>query len=409
MKAVKILLLIVAVWCGCNSAFAQTWTQMSFTNMTWTCFASSADGNTLAAEADTPNGIIFISTDGGVTWITNTLPSFYIAGVGQYGMSFVSVASSADGTKMAGASVDGFLCTSTNSGTSWTTNNAPSQWWYTITSSADGNKLAVGSRGSGNGGLIYVSTNSGASWLPTSSPTSYWRSIASSTDGTKLIAAGDVYGVYLSTNSGNTWMPANLLTNKVWFVASSADGTRLVADYYTDSNYVPGHIFTSTDSGNTWVSNTLVSSFFQSVALSADGSKIVAANQDPFVLVSTNFGVSWETNSLPGGGSYFESVALSADGGKAITGSNFSSGESGSGSSYISQSVYAPQLNISPVSNNLALSWIIPSTNFVLQQSSDLISWADVTNPPVLNLTNLQNQVTLSPTNSVGFFRLSTP
>jgi hypothetical protein len=37
------------------------------------------------------------------------------------------------------------------------------------------------------------------------------------------------------------------------------------------------------------------------------------------------------------------------------------------------------------------------------------VSWAAVTNAPALNLTNLQNQVTLPPSNRSGFFRLSTP
>jgi hypothetical protein len=45
----------------------------------------------------------------------------------------------------------------------------------------------------------------------------------------------------------------------------------------------------------------------------------------------------------------------------------------------------------------------------VLQQSADLFSWADVTDAPALNLTNLQNQVTLTPSNSTGFYRLKTP
>jgi hypothetical protein len=66
-------------------------------------------------------------------------------------------------------------------------------------------------------------------------------------------------------------------------------------------------------------------------------------------------------------------------------------------------------LTLVPSGSNLNVSWIIPSTNFVLQQSSDLASWTDVTNPPVLNLTNLQNEVVLSPTGSSGFYRLKTP
>ena len=75
------------------------------------------------------------------------------------------------------------------------------------------------------------------------------------------------------------------------------------------------------------------------------------------------------------------------------------------------QTTPAPVMNITNSDGNLTLSWIIPSTNFVLQQCTDLSAgdWMAVTNQPVLNLTNLQNQVTLPlPTNNV-FFRLSTP
>jgi hypothetical protein len=47
--------------------------------------------------------------------------------------------------------------------------------------------------------------------------------------------------------------------------------------------------------------------------------------------------------------------------------------------------------------------------NFVLQQSADLSSWSVVTNQPVLNLTNLQNEVILPPPDSNVFYRLKTP
>jgi hypothetical protein len=92
-----------------------------------------------------------------------------------------------------------------------------------------------------------------------------------------------------------------------------------------------------------------------------------------------------------------------------ITGAQFLSGYSGSGLSYTAQSVSAPELNLAPLHTNVALSWIIPSTNFVLQQSSDLTAWVDVTNKPALNITNLQNEVTISPSNSSSFYRLKTP
>jgi len=70
-----------------------------------------------------------------------------------------------------------------------------------------------------------------------------------------------------------------------------------------------------------------------------------------------------------------------------------------------------PRLNLAPSNNSLVLSWLIPSTNFMLQQNSDLSTsnWTLIANPPVLNLTNLQNQVFLTPPASNNFYRLATP
>ena len=42
-------------------------------------------------------------------------------------------------------------------------------------------------------------------------------------------------------------------------------------------------------------------------------------------------------------------------------------------------------------------------------QSCDLQNWADMTNQPVLNLTNLQNEVVLQPPGINVFYRLKTP
>jgi hypothetical protein len=80
-----------------------------------------------------------------------------------------------------------------------------------------------------------------------------------------------------------------------------------------------------------------------------------------------------------------------------------------SGAIYTLQTTLTPQMNIAPTNGNFNLSWIVPSTNFVLQQSPDLSSWSDLTNQPILNLTNLQNEVTLPFSGGVGFYRLKTP
>ena len=104
------------------------------------------------------------------------------------------------------------------------------------------------------------------------------------------------------------------------------------------------------------------------------------------------------------------SVALSADGRKrflALGADDFGQPNS----IYTQFSSPAPQLNLAPAGLELALSWTFPSTNFVLQQSSDLMStvWDWVTNKPVLNLNNLQNEVLLPLPNANRFYRLATP
>jgi hypothetical protein len=94
-------------------------------------------------------------------------------------------------------------------------------------------------------------------------------------------------------------------------------------------------------------------------------------------------------------------VALSADGNKLIA-------TVAGGLVYISSAIPTPQMSITPTSNSITLSWIIPSINFVLQQNSDLTTtnWINVANPPVLNLTNLQNQTTVPFPASSNFYRL---
>jgi hypothetical protein len=137
-----------------------------------------------------------------------------------------------------------------------------------------------------------------------------------------------------------------------------------------------------------------VSGFSQntlSVAASADFKFLIYDGNHIFT--STNFGVNWIQNSVDLG-----AVGASADGCELLVGAN--------NGIWIYQATPSPQLNLMPSTTNLALSWLVPSTNFVVQQSPDLISWSSVTDAPALNLTNLNNELSLSPTNSSGFFRL---
>jgi hypothetical protein len=409
MKNFRILLVVSTALLTANFAFAQTWTQTSAPSDDWVTVASSADGSKLIAGS---LGLIYgISTNSGSTWITNNQPQ-----MGSIYGSWSCIASSADGTTYVGT-IANVIWVSTDSGIAWLSNNVPSASFFGGTAlSADGSKIVAGAGAYGySQSGIYISTNSGVTWAQTTAPTNNWTSVASSADGTKLVATAMTSQggfIYASTDSGFTWTLTGAPTNNNWAaVASSADGSKLVAASW--AAFVPdltfGCVYTSTNFGMTWTSNNVPNAQWQSVASSADGTKLVVAAVGPSGLIysSTDSGTTWISNAVPDEGWF--SVASSADGDKLVVVSLWVQ-SSNPGHVYISQTTPSPQLNIKPASNNnLVLSWIVPSTNFVMQQSSDLGSWTDMTNTPVRNLTNLHNEVTLPLAASNNFYRLKTP
>jgi hypothetical protein len=95
-------------------------------------------------------------------------------------------------------------------------------------------------------------------------------------------------------------------------------------------------------------------------------------------------------------------VASSADGKRLVAVAH-------GGGIYTWQATATPSLNIRAVNGEILLSWTIPSTHCVLQEASDLSTpnWTNVVSGPVLNPTNLENQVTVvPPPNGKGFYRL---
>ena len=296
MKSAKTIVLFVATLTMAGSAIAQTWTPTGAPVNNWVSVASSADGTRLAAGAGPV--AVFTSTNSGVTWTSHSVADAYF---------FHSIVSSADGMKLmtlgANNSSPGMaVYTSTNAGVNWVSNNIPNRYLIAIASSADGNKLvaAVGVWPGvipylATNGPIFISTNSGVTWQQSAAPSEIWSCLASSADGTTL-AAGTMTDksqnfplgagpLYVSTNAGATWVPTVALTNTWSSIACSADGTKMIA--------AGRSIYTSTDSGVTWISNNLPSSAWASVASSADGSKLVAVSEFGLIYTSTNSGVTW--------------------------------------------------------------------------------------------------------------------
>ncbi|WP_345738692.1 IPT/TIG domain-containing protein, partial [Prosthecobacter algae] len=227
-----------------------------------------------------------------------------------------SITSSADGSKLAAVAQSGQIYTSTDSGINWTARESDRNW-FSITSSADGNKLAAVVQS----GQIYTSTDSGVTWTPRESSRN-WSSITSSADGSKLAAVEQEGRIYTSTDSGVTWTPRD--SNRSWIsITSSADGSKLAAVVYS------GQIYTSTDSGVTWTARES-SRLWSAISSSADGNKLVSAVDSGQIYTSTDSGVTWTPRESDR--SWF-SIASSADGGKlaavAVGGQIYTSTDSG--------------------------------------------------------------------------------
>jgi hypothetical protein len=384
------ILTVVSLLAAAHGAWGQTWTQTLAPSNYWQAVASSADGRVLAAAAGHGGspGVVLISTNAGADWSPANVPmtNFY------YG-----IAMSADGSRIATIYEGSGIYYSTNFGSNWTSNNFQFKQSFgalahPIASSADGMKLTIA------GSEVYLSSDGGVTWTSNNNAGTRLACIACSADGNKLAMTSlDTSSVYTSADGGLTWKTNTATNAALQDIASSADATHLIA---AGSSQIPSLIYTSSNSGVTWVSNNAPRAAWQSVASSADGAFLAAALSS--VSVSTNG--AW-TNVTPGIHAEIVSLASSADGGQIVA----ATGGEAQGFIYTLTMTRPPTLNASSVNNNMLLSWLAPSTNYALQQSSDLVSWADATNAVSLNLTNLNDQATVSPSNASGFYRLASP
>jgi hypothetical protein len=140
MKNFRILLVASTVLLAANFAFAQNWTQTSAPGNNWVSVSSSADGSKLIAGG--MGWICSISTNSGITWITNNQPQ-----IGSYYGSWSSVAISADGTTCVGT-IANVIWVSTNSGIAWLSNNVPgASFLGGLALTADGSKMVEAAGG----------------------------------------------------------------------------------------------------------------------------------------------------------------------------------------------------------------------------------------------------------------------
>jgi hypothetical protein len=314
-----------------STAFASdfTWTNdttgTSASGLTWYSITSSSDGTKLAAaETNFSAGDIWTSTDSGATWTNKT------AGTPASGKFWQFITSSSDGTKLA-AFGSGFIWTSTDSGATWTKHTAPGGGAWVIASSQDGTKLVAGVIG----GDIWTSTDSGVTWVnrTTGTPANgqNWINICSSADGTTLAASvhynlpsGDIW---TSTDSGVTWTDrtaSGAFHNSNWYgLACSAAGTKLAVTQgapLDQGGVGTGDIVTSADGGATLINRTMGTPAsdheWRGIASSPDGTKLAAEVFGGDIWTSTDSGATWtnETTGTSASGQQWRAITSSSDG-----------------------------------------------------------------------------------------------
>jgi hypothetical protein len=363
------------------SAFAHTW-QQATTLTSAGSTAMSADGRIICVVNSASQSVI--STNSGATWAvaTNSPP---------HGTAYLgTVAISADGGKIFAALMDSttWMFVSTDQGATWAKTGFPSTnlpSLYAVACSADGTKVITALPYNS----IFYSTNGGINCYTSSIP-NVAASLASSADGSRMIAgvldpSADDGGVYFSGDFGATWTLTSAPRWNIGSVCTSSDGKWIGA--LGIATYI------SSDSGVTWRTNQFTG---RTIACSANGTNWIIASDH--IYTSTDGGITWQTNLSS---AQWLGGTVSADGDEMVA---VGSGQG----TWIGRLTPTPQLNIQPQNSTIGLSWLLPSTNFVLQQSSDIsaINWAAVTNAPVLNFTNLNEDLNLPITTTNTFFRL---
>ena len=218
----------------------------------------------VVGTGDYNNGI-YVSTDGGTTWTTQS------GSVGNAPTSR-SLIMSLNGLVIAGAS--GNVGVSTDGGTNWYT-DPYGGGWDTIRVSADLTKIVV------MNGLIFFSIDSGVSWkiLVTAGLTT-WTSIWVSANFTKMAATTNGGFIRYSTDSGATWADGASTGGRFWTsINGDSTGQYLVA---TENG---GYIWLSRDYGASWSNYESLAPYsfsagapFKSIAVSpASTSYILAA------------------------------------------------------------------------------------------------------------------------------------
>ncbi len=244
------------------------------------------------------------STDAGVTWTQQTLPSYH------WYIYELRVHPTTPTTIMASCWIYinnsyhmGFL-KSTNSGITWTSESLSvdtTTYSYSYCMNIDPtnpNNVYVGgyiySSGSGTyTPIVYKSTNGGNTFAQTGAlpaNTYYVYSVMVHQTNSNYVYAGTMYGVCRSTNGGASWA---LLSPSSQYYNFSLSTTPANTNILYSSGY--GIIYRTTDGGTTWASSSsgLTGYYFYGLTASRTQANVVYAANNTDYYRSTDTGATW--------------------------------------------------------------------------------------------------------------------
>jgi len=282
------------------------WTALtSAGNREWAAISSSTNGAILVAAAGINTaGNLYRSTDSGATWTALTAAG---------SRKWADVITSADGSKIAAITSDTkILLVSSNGGTSFTTPTIPSTSTQTINLAGDSTlaKIVLG-----RGGKVYTSTNLGTTW---SSPidvsdTDIWNTpVSISGNGSVIYANGYMNGVNgfrISKDGGTTWGVFRAWArgsydeprNNGWlYVGMSTDGSDMVGSDSFGGTWVSG------DTGDSWgVTGGYApppSARWDHISVASNGYQaIIADTYQSGVYLSYDVNTSWQYVNMSAG------------------------------------------------------------------------------------------------------------
>lgn len=260
----------------------------------WTGIASTTNGMNLVALDQTK--LIYLSTNGGVTWAPPPVSPQKAWSV---------AASSADGQRLVAGTVNDYLFVSSDFGQGWSQRATAGQrnWSGVATSLNGSNMVAVAN----TSGPVYTSNDGGESWiLRTAASAHNWTSVACSSDGTNIVA-GSLEGLFISRNQGTNWSAS--LGQSIAAVACSYDFQRIAVAVNN------GTIYTSSDAGANWVKRDASGvKGWRDLKCSGDGS-IIAATANDGISISVDGGGAW---SVRAGSRNWQRLTCSPDGTKFV-------------------------------------------------------------------------------------------